>query len=170
MELEFFSLVSTQLNQVIKNIDLNLVLFYTFLTTIFSIMLTFERSRKYINKLKLNKLKTAAQVAVRSSSKTASITKRKLYNVFLKTHNNTVKVRRIGGKFVRTIIKPLSYKSNQQQRNDNTAISTKAGTLLSSTMRRSSSYLLNKTSKLRLNILGKRIKLRASHKIYNSQV
>ena len=135
-------------------------------------MLTFERSRRYINKLKLLKLKSAAQVAVRSSSKT---TKRTLYNVYLKTH----RVRRIGGRLVGTIIRPLrSYRGHttdvqqqqqQQQRND---VDTKLTTLssLSSTVRRSSSYLFNRTNKLRLRILDKRSKLRTSQKVYNSKV
>jgi hypothetical protein len=168
--MDFISIVSNKLTYSVNYIDLNLVLFYSLLTILFSILLTFERSKRYINKLKIIKMK-ATQVAVRSSSKTALTTRKTLYNVYLKTH----RVRRIGGKLVRTIIRPLGYNKTltdvQQQRNNDSDSSTPSTlSKLSTTMKRSSSYLLTRTNRLRMRLLDRRSKLRTSQKVYNSKV
>ena len=175
--MDIVSIFSSKLAHSVNYIDLNLVLFYTLLTILFSILLTFERSKRYINKLKIIKTK-ATQVAVRSSSKTALTTKKTLYSVYLKTH----RVRRIGGKLVKNIIRPLSSNrtlNDVQQRNDfdsstiissSTTTTTSTLSKLSSTMKRSSSYLLTRTNRLGMKILDRRSKLRTSQKVYNSKV
>ena len=167
--MDFISIVSNKLTYSVNYIDLNLVLFYSLLTILFSILLTFERSKSYINKLKIIRIK-ATQVAVRSSSKTALTTRKTLYNVYLKSH----RVRRIGGKLVRTIIRPLGYNKTltdvqQQRNNDSDSLTPSTLSKLSTTMKRSSSYLLTRTNRLRLRFLDRRSKLRTSQNVYNSK-
>lgn len=89
--------------------DLNLILFYTFLIISFSTMLTFEKSRRYLQKrIKFSKLNTitrrAASVIISSTAKNVS-----------RTATTTIKVKRFGGNIARKFIIPLKSLKNYRK-------------------------------------------------------